>query len=424
MSALWRLARQSAWSRRGTLGLVVASIALSTLLLLGIERLRHQVRENFAQAISGTDLIVGARTGPVQLLLYAVFHLGSATNNMRWDSAQALAGMRGVAWTVPIALGDSFRGFAVVGTTGGFFEHYRFGAQQPLRWSQGRVFASGRDGVYEAVLGAEVARRLDLAPGAQVVLSHGDGALRENDHADKPFTVVGVLAPTGTPVDRAVHVPLEGIEALHVDWTGGARWPGQSVSAEQALGQDLTPRTVTAVLVGLTSRGRVFGVQRAISAFAEEPLMAVMPGVALDELWTVVGAGEQALQAMSVLVAIVSLAGLVAVVLAGLGERRRELAVLRAVGAAPGQIFVLLGLEGFLVTFAGVTLGAGLLGLGLWALGPWLLDAGGLVLPWTWPRTGEWLWMAAVLAAGSLASLVPAWRAYRQALADGLSPQV
>lgn len=122
MSVLLGLAARSAWSRRFVLALIVLSIALSTFLLLGIERLRQDVRQNFAQAVSGTDLIVGPRTGAVQLMLYAVFRVGSATNNIGWDSAQALAAQRQVAWTVPIALGDSHRGFAVVGTTPAYFE--------------------------------------------------------------------------------------------------------------------------------------------------------------------------------------------------------------------------------------------------------------------------------------------------------------
>ncbi|PXW98847.1 putative ABC transport system permease protein [Sphaerotilus hippei] len=424
MKALLSLATRSAWNRRYTLVLVVLSIALSTLLLLGIERIRHQVRDSFAQTVSGTDLIVGARTGSVQLLLHAVFHVGSATSNMRWSSVQALAEHRSVAWVVPLSLGDSHRGRAVVATTAAFFEHFRHGRQQPLQLAEGRRFEDGVPGVFDAVLGAEVARSLGYRLGQRLVLSHGDGAIAANDHADKPFTVVGILAPTGTPVDRTVHINLAGMQALHLDWMAGAPLPGRAVPAEQALLQDLAPRQVTAVLVGLKSRGRVFGVQRAVAEFEAEPLMAVMPGVALDELWEVVGAGEQGLQVMSALVALVSLAGLVAVILAGLEQRRRELAILRAVGAGPRQILLLLCLEGGLVTACGVLLGA----LATAAL---LLLGAPLLAQWTGigfvpeaPRPEEWLLMGAVLAAGLLASLVPGWRACRLALADGLQPRL
>ncbi|MBL8350260.1 MAG: ABC transporter permease [Burkholderiaceae bacterium] len=419
MNYLLVLAARSAWNRRFVLALVVAAIALSTLLLLGIERIRQDLRTNFAQAVSGTDLIVGARTGPVQLLLYSVFRIGNATNNIRWASAEAIAQHRAVAWLVPLALGDSHRGFAVLGTTAAYFEHFRHGEKQPLVLAQGRRFEQ----LYDAVLGAEVARRLGYAVGQRIVLAHGDGALAANDHADKPFTVVGILAPTGTPVDRTVHISLQAIEALHLDWAAGAPLPGQAVSAEQAAAMDLKPRSITAALVGLKSRAAVFAVQRDVAAFRDEPLLAILPGVALDELWDVIGLGERGLQAMSALVAVVSLAGLVAVILAGLNERRRELAILRAVGAGPRQVLALLALEGLLVTACGVGLGALAAWAGVALGGPWVQRAFGLTLRLEPPGSAEWTLMALLLAGGLLASLLPGWRAYRLSLADGLSPR-
>ncbi len=420
MKALFTLAARSAWNRRFVLALVVLSIALSTFLLLGIERLRQDLRANFSQAVSGTDLIVGARTGPVQLLLYAVFRIGNATNNIRYTSAEAIAQHRGVAWVVPLSLGDSHRGFAVLGTTGAYFERFRYGQKQALQLAQGKPF----DALYDTVLGAEVARRLGYGLGQRIVLSHGDGAMQSNDHADKPFTIVGILAPTGTPVDRTVHISLQGMEAIHLDWQAGVPLPGQAISAEQAAQADLTPNNITAALIGLKSRAAVFAVQRDVAAFRAEPLLAILPGVALDELWDVVGLGERGLQAMSALVATVSLAGLVAVILAGLNERRRELAILRAVGAGPRQMLGLLAAEGLLVTASGVVLGA----LACWGavalLGGWVQSHFGITLQLLPPGPAEWQLMAAVLAGGLLASLVPGWRAYRLSLADGLSPRI
>lgn len=419
MKALFGLAWHSAWSRRFVLALVVLSIALSTLLLLGIEQLRRDTRDSFSQAVSGTDLIVGARTGSVSLLLYSVFRVGAATNNIRWSSVQALQAQRGVDWVIPLSLGDSHRGFAVVGTTGDYFRHFRYGDRQPLALAQGRAF----DGVFEAVIGAEVARRLGYQPGARIVLSHGDGALAENDHADKPFTVVGVLAATGTPVDRSVHIPLAGMEAIHLDWMAGAPLPGMAVTAEQALQQDLTPRQVTAVLVGLQRRSAVFSMQRWVGSFQPEPLMAVLPGVALDELWELVSLGERSLLAVGALVAVTSVLGLVAVVLAGLNERRRELAILRAVGAGPRHVLALLLIEGALVTGIGLLLGWAACSALVLALAPWAQGQYGLTLQWQWPGEAELRVMGLILATGLVASLLPAWRAYRLALADGLSPR-
>jgi putative ABC transport system permease protein len=423
MTPMLAIAWRSAWNRRGTLALVALSVALSTFLLLGVERLRSDVRENFSQSVSGTDLIVGARTGPMQLLLYAVFRVGGATNNVRMDSLEAIAKHRAVAWMVPLSLGDSHRGFPVLATTPGYFEHFRYGDRQPLMLAQGRPFSGDLPGLYEVVLGAEVAERLGYRLGDKLTLSHGGGEMPGTEHADKPFSVVGVLRRTGTPVDRTLHISLQAMEAIHLDWVAGVPLPGQRVSAEQARAADLQPKQVTAALLGLKNRAAVFSVQREVADFEDEPLMAVLPGVALDELWDVVGVGERALLAMSAMVAVVSLAGLVAVVLAGLNERRRELAVLRAVGAAPRHVLLMLAAEGAMVTLAGVTLGVAAVAAAAVALAPWLQSSYGITLTLSAPTVAQWGLLGAVVAAGFLASLVPGWRAYRLSLADGLSPR-
>lgn len=419
MRALLSVAWHSAWHRRFGLSFVVLSVALATFLLLAVERVRHDVRENFSQSVSGTDLIVGARTGAVQLMLYSVFRIGNATNNIRWSSVQALERDKAVAWVVPISLGDSHRGFPVLATSPSYFEHFHYGDRQPLMLSEGHPFS----GVFEAVLGAEVAQRLGYRIGQRVVLSHGGGEIAGNDHADKPFTVVGILAPTGTPVDRSVHIGLAGMEAIHLDWIAGVPLPSMAVPADRVAEHDLTPKTVTAALIGLKSRASVFAVQRRVAEYEAEPLLAVLPGVALDELWDAIGAGERALLAMSALVAVVSLAGLVAVVVTGLEQRRRELAVLRSIGAGPGPVFALLITEGALVTTVGALLGAVGCAVAIALLGPLVQVRFGVGLRLGWPTVSEWSLLAAVLLAGTLASLLPGWRAYRISLSDGLSPK-
>ena len=373
--------------------------------------MRIDVRESFSQSVSGTDLVVGARTGPVQLMLYAVFRVGGATNNMRMESIEAIAQHRAVAWVVPLSLGDSHRGFPVLGTTPDYFERFRYGDRQPLRLAQGAPFSGDLDGLYEAVLGAEVAQRAGLPARATASRSAtAAAALPGSEHADKPFTVVGILARTGTPVDRTVHISLQAhrgdpprLVGRRADAGPGASRPSRRASSTCA------PKQVTAALVGLKSRAAVFEVQRFVNEYEGEPLMAVLPGVALDELWDVVGVGEQALLGLSALVALVSLAGLVAVVLAGLNERRRELAVLRAVGAGPRHVLVLLAAEGLLVTLAGVLLGAARLrGAGRRLPGPGCSSTSASALQARRAeRRRSGLLLAAVLAAGVLASLVP-----------------
>jgi putative ABC transport system permease protein len=424
MRHLLRLALLSAWNRRVTLGLTVMAIALSVAMLLGVERARIAAREGFEQSVSGTDLVVGARTSPVQLMLYAVFRLGEATNNIRWSSFEAVSRDPAVDWAVPLSLGDSHHGFAVLGTSTGYFERFRYGYRKPLRLSEGRAFSGTVDGVFEAVIGAEVASALGYGLGQRITLSHGTGDTGLPEHADKPFTVVGVLAATGTPVDRTVHVSLHAIEAIHLDWAGGAPIPGLEIPVEYARKFDLAPKTITAMLVGLKSRSAAFKVQRTINGFEGEPLLAVLPGVALDQLWQVVGVAERTLLAVSAMIVVIGLAGMVAVVLASLNERRRELAILRSVGAGPRHIATLLVTESLFVTLAGALIGTLVLAALALAAGPWVEARFGLALhPWV-ASPGEWQLLGLVVLAAVLAGGIPAWRACRLALADGLSPRL
>lgn len=431
MNSLLGIARRSAWNRRSTLAWVVVSLALATALLWTLERLRHDIRHSFSQSVSGVDLIVGARSSPVQLMLFSVFHIGSVPQSMSMDSVQQLSQHRSVSWVVPLSLGDSHRGFPVLGTTPAYFQHFAYGDKQPLVLQQGAVFAGNLDGLYEAVIGAEVAHKMGYGLGQRITLGHGmhdhdhDHEVEEADeHADKPFKVVGILAPTGTPVDRTVHVSLQALQALHLDWVAGVPMPGGQIPADQARKFNLEPEEVTAALVGLKSRAAVFNVQRFVNQYEAEALMGVMPGVALGELWSVLGVGENALLAVSALVALVSVVSLMAVVLAGLNERRRELAVLRAVGAGPRHVLGLLTLEGVWVTCAGVVLGVLLAQAGMALATPWLQQSLGIRLQTAAPLPSQLALAGAVLLAGLLASLGPAWRAYRLSLADGLSPRV
>jgi putative ABC transport system permease protein len=423
MKAVLRLAALSAWSRRLTLGLTLVSIALAVTLLLAVERVRGDARQSFTQSVSGVDLVVGARTGGVQLMLYAVFHAGAASNNIGWDSYTAVATHPAVDWALPLSLGDSHRGHAVLGTGTDYFQRFRYGDGTPLRLRDGRAFAAHPAGLFEAVIGAEVAHRLGYRVGQRITLNHGMSELGA-EHGDKPFTVVGILAATGTPVDRTVHVNLEAITAIHLDWVGGAPVPGLNIAPGLVTRFDLRPKQITAALVGLKQRSDVFRMQRFVNEFRGEPLLAVLPGVALDELWQTIATVERTLLAVSALVVLTGLAGLAATLLAGLNERRRELAILRALGAGPGEIFLMLTAEGVLVTALGALLGIALLGLGSALAAPWLLEHYGVVLATRLPGATELALVGAVITTGLLASLVPGWRAWRMSLADGLTPKL
>jgi len=418
--AIVRLALASVWNRRVTAGLTVLAVALSVAMLLGVEKLRRDAREAFANTISGTDLIVGARAGSVQLLLYAVFRVGNASNNISWQSYQDWASRPRVKWTVPLSLGDSHRGYRVLGTTPAYFEHYRHGRREPLRFAAGGPF----DDVFDTVLGAEVAERLGYRLGDEVVLAHGTGAVSFVEHADKPFRVVGVLERTGTPVDRTVHVGLAGVEAIHVDWKAGMPVRGAQVSAEEARAMPLEPRAITAFLVGLDSKIAIFGTQRAINQYRKEPLLAIIPGVALQELWQLMAVAEGALRAISVMVVITGLLGMLTVILSSLEARRREMAVLRSVGARPAHVFALFMSEAAVLALAGVVVGVAALYAAVLAGRPLVAREFGLHLPLGPPEAVDLAILAAVIGAGFAAGAVPALRAYRVSLADGLSMRI
>lgn len=418
--AILTLAAKSLWNRRLTSALVVFAIALSVILLLGVERLRTQTRASFAHTLSDTDLIVGARGSPINLLLYSVFRIGDPTNNVDWSSYRTLAADPQVAWTVPLALGDSHRGFRVLGTERSYFEHYHYGRHQSLRLAAGHEF----EDLFDAVLGAEVAEQLGYRLGQSIVLAHGAGEVSFALHEDKPFRVVGILARTGTPVDRTVHVSLAAIEAIHADWRGGVPMPGFHLSAEQVRQLDLTPKTITAFLIGLKSKTAIFKVQRQINEFTAEPLLAILPGLTLQQLWSLLGLAENALLAVSGLVVLVGFTVMLAALLTGLNERRREMAILRALGARPGQIFALVLGESLVLALAGAGLGLTLLQAALWLAGPLLEARLGLTIAGWPPSSHELSLLAAVLACGLGAGLFPAWRAYRYSVADGMTIRI
>jgi putative ABC transport system permease protein len=335
------LAWQSLGNRRTTALLSVFAIALSITLFLGVERMRIGAKSSFTNTISGTDLIVGTRAGSVQLLLYSVFRIGNATSNISMESLDAIEAHDEVAWVVSISLGDSHRGYRVMGTSNDYFDHYRYRNKQPLQFETGQRF----EDLFDVVIGAEVAQQLGYQIDTSVVVSHGIGAIGGKKHDDMPFKVSGILQRTGTPVDRTVHVSLAALEAIHLGWDSGSQFSGFRLDADQVRDMNLQPGSVTAALVGTKTRFGIFQVQRFVNEFKNEPLTAVLPGVALQELWSIVGVAETALTAVSAMVVLTAILGMVTMILSTLNERRQEIAILRSIGAHTGTIFSLLMLE-------------------------------------------------------------------------------
>ncbi|HSK30903.1 MAG TPA: ABC transporter permease [Candidatus Limnocylindria bacterium] len=419
---LLSLAYRSLKNRRLTSSLTLVSLALSVSLWVGIEHLRHGARESFSNTISQTDLIVGARGAPLQLLLYTVFHMGAPTANVTYESYQKIKNHRAVLWTIPISLGDSHRGFRVVGTNEDFYRHYRFRQDRQIEFAKGRVPSD----VFDVALGSEVAQRLGYDVGARIVVTHGiSSAVGIMDHDDKPFTVVGILSPTRTPIDRSLYVTLEGIEAMHLDWQQGAPpIKGQATPAAKIKKEDLRIEQITAFFLRTKARIQTIGLQREINTFPEEPMTAVIPGVALSELWAGIGFGEQVLKVVALFVVIVGLLGMLMALYTSLNERRREIAILRAVGVGPLKVIAMLVLESGLLTFAGALLGVGFIYALVAGLQPYIEQQWGLHIPLRALGAVELFYLAAVLIGGILVGLLPAWKAYRNALTDGLTVRV
>lgn len=409
-----RLAFRSLLARALTVAMTILAIALSVALFLGVEKVRTGAKASFADTISGTDLIVGARSGSVQLLLYSVFRIGNATNNVTWQSYQEIAQRSEVEWSVPISLGDSHRQFRVMGTSVDFFEHYKYRLGRSLSFAQGQVMSD----LFDTVIGHDVAKTLGYTVNDPIVVAHGLASFTE--HKNQPFKVIGILEKTGTPVDRTVIVSMQAIEAIHVDWQRGAKVQGQSTPVDTIRQMDLTPKAVTAALVGVKSPLQTFKLQRAINNYSQEPLLAILPGVALQELWSIVGIAETALLAVSAMVVVTALIGMMATIFSSLNERRREMAIFRAMGASPMAILGLLIVEATLTAAVGATLGLGLLYGGLVIAQP-IIDASfGLFLTIDPPSVRELIVLISVILAGAIVSIVPALRAYRLSLADGM----
>ena len=404
-----KVAVSSLLSRKGSAVMTLMAISVAIFVLLGIEQIRQQARESFASTVSGVDLIVGAKTGSLNLLLYSVFRIGSPTDNISWQAYREIADADDVAWTIPISLGDSHKGYRVVGTTEAFFKYFSFGKERRLAFYKGEAF----EGTFDAVLGSEVAAALGYSMGTEVILAHGLASASFTKHDNQPFVVVGILAPTGTPVDHTIHVRLEGIEAIHA---GGSKVPiGTFAPANRPVTNFSEPESITAFMLGLKSRMSTFNVQRQINEFAGEPLMAILPGVALSELWQMMSMFENVLRLISALVLLAAVLGMGAVLLASIRERRQEIHLLRMMGASPFYLFCLVEMEALILCLLGMLLGGVCLFTALFVIGNAVFSRFGIYLDATLLTPEAALMLVAVLLATLVAAAVPSLKMYTSA---------
>jgi len=408
--------------RRLVTSLTILSIGLSTALLMLVERIRVGAHASFTGAISQTDLIVGSRGGTLPLLLNAVFHIGSPTANMKFATFKAIQADPKTAWAVPITMGDSHRSYRVVATTSDFFKHFQTRRQQKLEFAAGGFSADAGSGdLFAAVIGSAVARRLDYGLGEKLALSHGVGEVSFHKHEDHPFHVTGILQPTGSPVDRTIFIPLAGLEAIHHGWEDGAPpRRDQALRTSELAAKNFAIEEISAVFVGAKSKMDILTMQRFWNDFKTEPLTAVMPGVALDELWQGLAYGEDALRLVAVFVVLVGLTGMLVSVYNSLSERRREMAILRSLGATPGLIFGLLVTEAGILVGSGAVLGIILTRVLLWVMQPVVANHFGFHLAVESFSSVEIFYFGAIMMCGLILGAIPAWRAYRHSLSDGL----
>lgn len=430
---LFKVAWLSLMNRKMSAFLTIFSIAISVFVLLSVEHIRSETKSSFGRTVSGVDLIVGARTGQLNLLLYSVFRIGNPSNNISWDSYQTITQSEGVAWSVPLSMGDSHKGFNVVGTTDDYFKYFKYANKRPLSFAQGQTFKQSQ----EVVLGVSVAEKLGYGLGDSITLSHGTGKVSFSHHNDHPFIVVGILDTTGTPVDQSLHVDLSAIEAIHqkpakkMSFSRSAEAKPEAhahehghhhqENATEALPKTNQPSSVSAFLLGLESKITILRLQRIINQFEQEPLMAIMPGVALGELWQIMGFIENTLLVIAILVLISALLGLCTMLLASMRERQRELAIVRAIGGHPSFVFLLVMLEVLLLTILGILSAFILLWLSLMFGQNYLIDEFGLLVSQNFLSQNTLTWVLLIISASLLVALLPSFSAYRSSLNSGLT---
>ena len=398
--------------------LVTISLMASMVLLLSIERIQQGAEEGFNQSISGVDAIIGPRSSSLELVLYTVFHLGRPTNNITTKTIDDMRLRSDISWLVPIALGDSHRGFRVVATESNYFEHIQYANNQSLTFSKGGVFSE----LSEAVVGSDVAEKLNYSIGSKIQITHGSIESTGNKHDDFSFEVVGVLNKTGTPIDQAVFLDLKGYELLHLGWQSGKKVLSLEDIDLSSLPDDaLTPKTVTAAFVGLKSKLTLFNFSKSIREYPKEAISAVIPGIALSELWSIVGLVDKGFQLLSWIIIAISLIAMVTLIIASLDNRKQEMTIYRANGASPKFLAAMVIYESLVIGLVAIIGAVILVSVVTYVATNQLNLALGISPSFKWISLDEIKVFSIILLAGVLSSLIPAAMVFRKNLHQTLS---
>jgi putative ABC transport system permease protein len=398
--SLWRLVRAYLLARPLMTLLNVLLVALGIATVTVVTLATKQFESRLKRDAAGIDLVVGAKGSPLQLVLAGVYHLDVPPGNVPLAALQTLRANRLVAQAIPLALGDSLRGYRIVGTEPEFLALHR------ATIADGRIF----DEPMQAVLGATVARDTGLRAGGQFVGNHGL-APGGPEHEDDRYTVTGVLAPTGGVIDRLVLTPVESVWFVH---------EGEPEDdAERRILE--AERELTMVLVRYASPLAAASLPRTINATPQ--LQAASPAFESARLFQLVGIGIDGIRAFGWLLLGMAALSIFVALAQALSDRQRELALMRLLGAAPSRLFALLLIEGTVLTALGVALGLATGHLGLSLAGGWLAPRGELALTGADFDTMEIVYAAIAILLGALAALLPAWRASRTPVAATLSEE-
>ena len=383
------------WSRplAAALNLLLLSLGLASVSFVLL--IAEQMDRTFERDLAGIDLVVGAKGSPMQLILAGVFHIDVPPGNIPLAAVNELASNPQVAQLIPLSLGDSYKGFRIVGTTPAYAAHYNTTLAQGAEWTK----------AMQVTLGAQVAKDTGLQVGASFAGSHGLGETGKA-HADNPYVVTGLMAPCGCVLDRLILTATESVWHVHEEHANGTENPGHDDEKE-----DEAKREVTLALVTYKSPLAAVSLPRLINTTT--PMQAAAPAVEITRLLRMVGVGTDVLRGFGAVLLLTAGLSVFIALWNAVRERRADLAMLRMLGASPQKVAGLVLCEALLLALLATVLGL-LMGHGLAALiGHWLQTERSVALTgWIW-LPSEWWVPALAVAVASLAALLPAVSAYR-----------
>lgn len=406
---IFNLTYKSILNRKTAFLLSVFSVAISVVLLLGIERIVKSGKTHFLNTINETDMIVGASNGSIDILLNLIFHIGDGLSEMEYSSYEEISKFDEVEWSVPLSVGDSFRGFDVVSTNSDFFTHYKYSSGKLLEFENGGNFV----GFYDLVLGANVAKKLNLKLGDKAYLSHGNS---KHVHKNREFRVRGILKKSATPNDDLVFMQLKTDEAMHLEWQSG-HFVDMHISSEVLSRMNIQPKHISGILLGLKNRMQILELEDKINHYKGENLKGVIPAKALTKLYKLMNSFEVILMLISSMVFVSAIFTMLSSMFSTLGEKRREIAILRSLGASVKVIFILFAMESSFIVFGGIVLGNILLSVGVFFVSS--------LMPVNYLPDGYEIFLLIVMMVVAVfSSIIPAIKSYKYSLQDGLMVKV